>query len=880
MEDRLDIEEGIVYDDSPKGGGNFNPNKVTNPNNIWKGHLDNYKYLQFIHKSSKDPREKIQASKEMDTAQKKMSYWEKHPLFSKKTAEVHTKEANKKWDVKESISDEQLAELSQGRLKSYIRKAGKSAMASAQDAGVHLAADKDGREGSAKASQELTNKASKRLKGIASAYSKIKENSDLDENGDFGSAFKSAREKGLQVFNHNGKSYNTMKAGESSAKWKASMTARSNAIKDATPTGPGGRGRPNIKPSMTATGAAASKVGTPPPPSTAKVSGSASMKPVVRASGSASSSVNQASSSSSGSATMKPRMKASGSVSSGTPTPAKSSVSGNAATPASKVDVNGYVGSVSAAKPDLGSALAAKAGAARLNAEPAIDQANRVSGSISVPKMMGSQPTVSRDLTSALAAKAATMRADRRAPPPPTPAKRSAPSTPTSGLDVVKMMGKSTATPSLSSALAAKAASMRASMKKEDIENVTEISSDLAKKYIRKAADDIGDESFRRGVSNLDKNKLDRSYKKTSNRKLGIMKAVDKLTKANSWNVATTRKEEVEHVEEGMKLIHTHTSESGKKVAKVYKDSEWGEYRVKHYTDGKHHVKADYHTDDKEDAHGTAKSWLKEDAVLDEAGPNVNSKIRKLSTDGDIRSDYSSGDSTGHSVSKGIHTFRKSYYYTHGDTSSKYASHVSDALKSHGIEHTVVDHGQEYKPFRGGASAKNSSHFWVKIKPSGLKEDAEQIDEVGNTERGQSALRDYMRKSAKSYTKNDNEGDAFADAATNTLHRGGKMHKMAMDHAAKRWDKAHTRMIGLMRAGKRIKEDADVVDEGKTWKSDSEDGYEARKGVKDKVKKFAASRRSAKEKKEVQEDLSPEVRSLNKKKVQKNQAKLEPRAFE
>lgn len=63
------------------------------------------------------------------------------------------------------------------------------------------------------------------------------------------------------------------------------------------------------------------------------------------------------------------------------------------------------------------------------------------------------------------------------------------------------------------------------------------------------------------------------------------------------------------NLEESMKLISTH--EHGKHTAKVYKNSDLGEHQVKFYTNGKHHVDADYHTDDKEDAEGTAKDQIK-----------------------------------------------------------------------------------------------------------------------------------------------------------------------------------------------------------------------------------------------------------------------------
>ena len=58
-----------------------------------------------------------------------------------------------------------------------------------------------------------------------------------------------------------------------------------------------------------------------------------------------------------------------------------------------------------------------------------------------------------------------------------------------------------------------------------------------------------------------------------------------------------------------LRLVKTHTD--GNKTAKVYKDADWGEYRVKHYVDGQHQAKADYHTDDVSDANSTASSFLR-----------------------------------------------------------------------------------------------------------------------------------------------------------------------------------------------------------------------------------------------------------------------------
>jgi len=53
--------------------------------------------------------------------------------------------------------------------------------------------------------------------------------------------------------------------------------------------------------------------------------------------------------------------------------------------------------------------------------------------------------------------------------------------------------------------------------------------------------------------------------------------------------------------------FHVSTGQS----AKVFKDTEWNEYRVKFYDEeGQHMTQADYHTDDKQDAEDTARHQL------------------------------------------------------------------------------------------------------------------------------------------------------------------------------------------------------------------------------------------------------------------------------
>ena len=86
-------------------------------------------------------------------------------------------------------------------------------------------------------------------------------------------------------------------------------------------------------------------------------------------------------------------------------------------------------------------------------------------------------------------------------------------------------------------------------------------------------------------------------------------RTVDKMKSAHFHAQQSGYKTEEVEIEEALRLVGTHGE--GSKTAKVYRDAEWEEYRVKHYTDGVHHKKADYHTNDKHDAHSTAQAWTK-----------------------------------------------------------------------------------------------------------------------------------------------------------------------------------------------------------------------------------------------------------------------------
>jgi len=59
--------------------------------------------------------------------------------------------------------------------------------------------------------------------------------------------------------------------------------------------------------------------------------------------------------------------------------------------------------------------------------------------------------------------------------------------------------------------------------------------------------------------------------------------------------------------------------------------------------------------------------------------------------------------------------FRKGYFYKSG-TPEMFAESVTNKLTRDGIEHTVIDSGDNWAPFKGGASVAKQSHFWVEVK--------------------------------------------------------------------------------------------------------------------------------------------------------------------
>lgn len=59
---------------------------------------------------------------------------------------------------------------------------------------------------------------------------------------------------------------------------------------------------------------------------------------------------------------------------------------------------------------------------------------------------------------------------------------------------------------------------------------------------------------------------------------------------------------------------------------------------------------------------------------------------------------------------------RQGYFYTHGKTHDDLAKTVNTVLDYYRSTATIVDKGTVWKPFRGGATTANSSHWFVEVK--------------------------------------------------------------------------------------------------------------------------------------------------------------------
>ena len=84
-----------------------------------------------------------------------------------------------------------------------------------------------------------------------------------------------------------------------------------------------------------------------------------------------------------------------------------------------------------------------------------------------------------------------------------------------------------------------------------------------------------------------------------------------------------------------------------------------------------------------------------------------------------IKSLLKSGADTVGKKKNGNIIARREFFYRHGGTAESFAEKISSMLTEAGVNYIIVDKGEHWTAFRGGASVANQSHWWVEIAIEG-----------------------------------------------------------------------------------------------------------------------------------------------------------------
>lgn len=67
-------------------------------------------------------------------------------------------------------------------------------------------------------------------------------------------------------------------------------------------------------------------------------------------------------------------------------------------------------------------------------------------------------------------------------------------------------------------------------------------------------------------------------------------------------------------------------------------------------------------------------------------------------------------------VRSGQATFRRAFFYRQGRLALDFLAQVKRELDDAGVRYRLADWGEVWKPFRGGASISQQSHWFVKVE--------------------------------------------------------------------------------------------------------------------------------------------------------------------
>lgn len=87
----------LVYEETPRG--NFSGSIQCDATKMYVTHFKNYLYLKFIYANSDKTLEKMQASKELAIAEKKMKYWASRHDYDEKRSMEECNNLKKQWRI-------------------------------------------------------------------------------------------------------------------------------------------------------------------------------------------------------------------------------------------------------------------------------------------------------------------------------------------------------------------------------------------------------------------------------------------------------------------------------------------------------------------------------------------------------------------------------------------------------------------------------------------------------------------------------------------------------------------------------------------------------------------------------------------------------------
>lgn len=264
---------------------------------------------------------------------------------------------------------------------------------------------------------------------------------------------------------------------------------------------------------------------------------------------------------------------------------------------------------------------------------------------------------------------------------------------------------------------------------------------------------------------------------------------------------------------EGLRKIGELHTDSGDHHATIHKDHEYGEYRVKFHSHGVHNPDADYHTDDKDDAHGTAEAGLKhldatKKTVHEEVEPIEEVSNRTLvgyihaATNKLDHHSYETGKHDG-GVSHGANLDRKSVKAA--DNNQRKSQNRKKGI--HRATSKLADRMEELETMTDEQLTEEHFEF---ILDNMTIEEFEQLDEISKQ-----TVSSYYFKVKDKIAHHDSEHRKHADHAAR-LEKGGsdgswKAYQHHSDEAARHSQKAAVHSDGKSKARKRLSEVIEAV---------------------------------------------------------------------